>query len=43
MKKLEGKIAVIPSLVETEGTHLAGVIGNDFQKQFEAQTSLGRI
>jgi 3-oxoacyl-[acyl-carrier protein] reductase len=30
-------------MVETEGSHSAGVIGSDFQKNFEAQTPLGRI
>ena len=35
--------SINPGVVETEGTHTAGVIGSDFQKQFEAQTPLGRI
>ena len=35
--------SINPGLVETEGTHTAGVIGGDFQKQFESQTPLGRI
>lgn len=35
--------SINPGLVETEGTHTAGVLGSDFQKQFEAQTPLGRI
>ena len=35
--------AINPSFVETEGTHAAGAIGSDFQKQVEAQTPLGRI
>jgi 3-oxoacyl-[acyl-carrier protein] reductase len=35
--------SINPGMVETEGTHTAGVIGSDFQKQFEAQTPLGRI
>jgi 3-oxoacyl-[acyl-carrier protein] reductase len=35
--------SINPGMVETEGTHAAGVIGSDFQKQFEAQTPLGRI
>ena len=35
--------SVNPGLVETEGTHTAGFIGSDFQKQFEGQTPLGRI
>src|SRR5258708_2458359 len=32
-----------PGMVETEGTHTAGIIGSDFRKQTEAQTPLGRI
>jgi 3-oxoacyl-[acyl-carrier protein] reductase len=32
-----------PGMVETEGTHSAGVIGSDFHKTFESQTPLGRI
>jgi 3-oxoacyl-[acyl-carrier protein] reductase len=35
--------SINPGLVETEGTHAMGVIGSDFQKQFEGQTPLGRI
>ena len=35
--------SINPGMVETEGTHTAGVIGSDFQKQAEAQTPLGRI
>jgi 3-oxoacyl-[acyl-carrier protein] reductase len=35
--------SINPGMVETEGVHSAGVIGSDFQKQFEAQTPLGRI
>lgn len=35
--------SINPGMVETEGTHAFGVIGSDFQKQFEAQTPLGRI
>ena len=35
--------SINPGLVETEGTHTAGVIGSDFQTQFEGQTPLGRI
>ena len=35
--------SINPGMVETEGTHTIGVIGSDFQKQFEAQTPLGRI
>ena len=32
-----------PGMVETEGTHTAGFIGSDFQKQIEVQAPLGRI
>lgn len=35
--------AINPGVVETEGTHAIGVIGSDFQKQYETQTPLGRI
>lgn len=35
--------AINPGVVETEGTHTAGVIGTDFEKQVAAQTPLGRI
>ncbi len=35
--------AINPGMVETEGTHAAGFIESDFQKQIEAQTPLGRI
>ena len=35
--------SINPGMVETEGVHTAGFIGSDFQKQFEAQTPLGRI
>ena len=35
--------SINPGMVETEGTHTAGIIGSDFQKNFEAQTPLGRI
>ena len=34
--------AIKPGVVETEGTHAMGVIGSDFEKQFVAQTPLGR-
>ena len=34
--------AIKPGAVETEGTHAMGVIGSDFEKQFVAQTPLGR-
>src|ERR1700736_1099876 len=32
-----------PGMVETEGTHSAGVLGTDFEKALVAQTPLGRI
>ncbi len=35
--------SVNPGMVETEGTHSAGIIKSDFQKQVEATTPLGRI
>jgi 3-oxoacyl-[acyl-carrier protein] reductase len=35
--------AVSPGLIETEGTHTAGVVGSDFETQVVAQTPLGRI
>jgi len=35
--------AINPGMIETEGVHTAGFLGNDFQKQIEAQTPLGRI
>ena len=35
--------AVSPGLIETEGTHAAGVIGSDFQSWNEGQTPLGRM
>jgi 3-oxoacyl-[acyl-carrier protein] reductase len=34
--------AIKPGMIETEGTHAMGVIGSDFEKQFVAQTPLGR-
>jgi 3-oxoacyl-[acyl-carrier protein] reductase len=34
--------SVNPGLVETEGTHAAGMIGTDWEKGFTAQTPLGR-
>src|SRR3981081_3880108 len=34
--------AINPGSVETEGTHAAGVIGSDLEKQFVARTPLGR-
>jgi 3-oxoacyl-[acyl-carrier protein] reductase len=35
--------SINPGMIETEGVHAAGFIGTDFQKNFEAQTPLGRI
>ncbi|MDR6670085.1 glucose 1-dehydrogenase [Rhizobium sp. 1399] len=35
--------AILPGIVETEGTHTAGVIGSDFEHTAVAQTPLGRI
>lgn len=35
--------AVNPGLVETEGTHAAGIIESDFRRESESQTPLGRI
>jgi 3-oxoacyl-[acyl-carrier protein] reductase len=35
--------ALNPGLVETEGTHTAGFIGSDFDKQHTASVPLGRI
>lgn len=35
--------SINPGMVETEGVHAGGFIGGDLQKQFEAQTPLGRI
>ena len=32
--------SINPGMVETEGTRSSGIIGSDFQKQFEAQTPL---
>ena len=34
---------IAPGGVETEGTHKAGLVGSDFQKQMVAQTPLGRF
>ncbi|OWV69060.1 oxidoreductase [Rhizobium sp. R339] len=34
--------AILPGIVETEGTHTAGVIGSDFEQTLVAQTPLGR-
>ncbi|MGE4181197.1 MAG: glucose 1-dehydrogenase [Limisphaerales bacterium] len=35
--------SINPGMVETEGTHTAGITGSDFRKQTEAATPLGRI
>ncbi|OJU13903.1 MAG: oxidoreductase [Caulobacterales bacterium 68-7] len=35
--------SINPGVVETEGTHTAGVIGSDLANNFVAQTPLGRI
>ncbi len=35
--------AISPGMVETEGTHSAGITESDMRKQVEAQTPLGRI
>jgi 3-oxoacyl-[acyl-carrier protein] reductase len=35
--------AIRPGPVETAGTHTAGIIGTDFEKQMVSQTPLGRI
>ena len=35
--------SINPGMIETEGTHAAGFIGSDFQKEVEARTPLGRI
>ena len=35
--------SVNPGMVETEGTHTAGITESDMRKQIEAQTPLGRI
>ncbi|WP_068031738.1 SDR family NAD(P)-dependent oxidoreductase [Rhodoplanes sp. Z2-YC6860] len=34
---------IAPGGVETEGTHTAGVMGSDFEKQIVARTALGRF
>jgi 3-oxoacyl-[acyl-carrier protein] reductase len=34
--------SINPGVVVTEGTHTAGIVGSDFQKNYEAQTPLGR-
>jgi 3-oxoacyl-[acyl-carrier protein] reductase len=35
--------SINPGMVESEGTHAAGIIGGDFQKNIEASAPLGRI
>jgi len=35
--------AILPGIVETEGTHTAGFIGSDFERSAVTQTPLGRI
>jgi 3-oxoacyl-[acyl-carrier protein] reductase len=35
--------AILPGMVETEGTHGAGIIGSDFEKQIVSETPLGRV
>ncbi|TDK37311.1 glucose 1-dehydrogenase [Rhizobium deserti] len=35
--------AILPGMVETEGTHTAGIVGSDLQHNAVAQTPLGRI
>jgi 3-oxoacyl-[acyl-carrier protein] reductase len=35
--------SINPGMIETEGTHAAGFIGSDFQKEAEKRTPLGRI
>ncbi len=35
--------AVRPGMVETEGTHSSGIVESDTRKQYDAQSSLGRI
>jgi 3-oxoacyl-[acyl-carrier protein] reductase len=35
--------SVNPGMVETEGTHSAGILQSDFRKQVQASTPLGRI
>jgi 3-oxoacyl-[acyl-carrier protein] reductase len=35
--------SVNPGMIETEGTHTAGITESDFRKQIESQTPLGRI
>jgi 3-oxoacyl-[acyl-carrier protein] reductase len=35
--------SINPGMIETEGTHSAGIIESDFRKQYQAMTPLGRI
>ncbi|WP_028749531.1 glucose 1-dehydrogenase [Rhizobium mesoamericanum] len=35
--------AILPGIVETEGTHTAGFIGSDFERSAVTETPLGRI
>lgn len=35
--------SINPGIVETEGVHTIGILGTDFEKQFVAQTPLGRV
>jgi 3-oxoacyl-[acyl-carrier protein] reductase len=35
--------AINPGMVETEGTHAAGITESDFRKQYESRSPLGRI
>ena len=35
--------SINPGMVETEGTHSAGIIESDFKKQYQAMAPLGRI
>jgi 3-oxoacyl-[acyl-carrier protein] reductase len=46
-KELGGKKirvnAINPGIIETEGTHTAGFIGSDFEKNIVSQTPLGRV
>ncbi len=35
--------SINPGMIETEGTHTAGITESDFRKQIEQQTPLGRI
>ncbi|RWX78727.1 glucose 1-dehydrogenase [Neorhizobium lilium] len=35
--------AILPGIVETEGTHTAGFVGSDFERDAVSQTPLGRI